>query len=737
MNLELTQEQILLVDAFKKLFRKHSTMEYVRQTEMETGFGETLWQQLVEMGVPAARVQPEHNGLGMSLRDLSLILHEAGYHLAPSPIIESVITARILSEVNTPISRDWLEKSKSGGAIITIAARPFGEANSQIIPAGAIADAVIAFHQDTLVLIVDSQCKGPALPNLGSLPLAEWTLGVDPIVLCTGNQALELYESAMLEWRLLLASQMCGISAHALEYAAEYSNEREAFGVKIGTFQGLSHPLADCASANDGSRLLIDYAIWKLEHHHPDAAGHVLMAYWWSAESCANTMPQCVHIFGGYGVSIEHNIQLFARRGMTLASLLGDRNLDLIGIADLIWGGKTSATPAAGQNSIDFDLGVRADEARSRAEAFFDRYLTAEYEKHRGHSWDTYHPEIYSKLAEENLLFPEWPRSWGGMEATPAEQFALTQVFFERRWTQYPQATTRIVGEMIIKFGSEELKEEVLPKIMKGQAICCLGLTEPHCGSDVFAAKTKAVKEGDKWTINGQKMFTSGANIGQYVMLLTNTDPSAPKHIGKTLFIVPMNSPGVDVHRVDTISDDRTNITYYTDVVIPDKYRLGKVNAGSEVMSYMLTLEQGGIPSGFEFKHMVDQAIEWARSNLRAGKPAIDDSLVKVRLATAFTHLTIANAMLLRITEQREKGKQVRHYGSMLKAFVCEAWKKNGADLMNMAAPHSLISNTPNLGYLEGGWRSSLASAIYGGSTQVHRSVVAERALGMPRSRLG
>jgi len=230
-------------------------------------------------------------------------------------------------------------------------------------------------------------------------------------------------------------------------------------------------------------------------------------------------------------------------------------------------------------------------------------------------------------------------------------------------------------------------------------------------------------------------MFTSGANIAKYALLLTNTNPEAAKHVGKTLFLVPLDIAGIEIHRVDTISEDRTHITYYTDVQIDDRYRLGDVDSGSKVMGYMLSLEQGGFPSGFEFKHMVDQAVDWSMKTKRNRKRVFEDPLVQMRLAAAKTDLTIAELLLLRITEQREKGNQVRHFGSMLKAFVCEAWKKDGAALINMAAPYSLISNTTDLAYVEGGWRSSLASAVYGGTTQVHMSVVAEKALGMPRSR--
>jgi alkylation response protein AidB-like acyl-CoA dehydrogenase len=733
-NLELTEEQSRLSDTFARFFKENSSTDRVRQSE-PLGYDPKLWQQLVELGTPATRVAEEHGGLSMSLREITLITYQAGYHIASAPVVECAVAAKILSDVASEAAIDWLGRITSGRSIVSLALQPVSFAEQQIISSGAIADAVIALDGNDLVLVATEQ-KGEHAANLGSQPIARWNLkGTHRTVLRTGDSAKAIYEAAREEWKLLATAQMTGICTRALENAAEYSNERTAFGVKIGTFQGLSHPLADCATANDGAKLLNEYAIWKLERGDSDAAAHVAMAYWWATEACTMTMPQCVHIFGGYGVSEEEDIQLYARRGIALTSSMGDRQQELLVIAQRLWGGESVHTPEAGLNFIDFDLGESAEAMRQRAVRFFDDNLTEEFEPYRGHSWDGYHPAMHKKLADANLLFPQWPEKWGGLDATPAETLALQQVFYDRRWAQFPQGTSKIVGEMILKFGSDEVKEKILPEIMKGEAICCLGLTEPHCGSDVFAAKTKAVRKGTKWIIDGQKMFTSGANISKYVMLLTNTNPDAPKHVGKTLFIVPLDLPGVEIHRVDTISEDRTNTTYYTDVEIGDEYRLGDVDAGSKVMGFMLTLEQGGSPFGYELKHMIDQASSWALKTERNGKRVFDDPLAQTRLAVAATQVAIAETMLLRITEQKEKGKHVRHYASMLKSFVTEAGKKSGAELINMAAPDSLFSHTPDLNYIEGSWRSALACSIYAGTTQVHRSVVAENGLGMPRSR--
>ena len=151
-----------------------------------------------------------------------------------------------------------------------------------------------------------------------------------------------------------------------------------------------------------------------------------------------------------------------------------------------------------------------------------------------------------------------------------------------------------MVGTIIWRYGSDELKRDVLSKIVSGESICSLGYSEPGCGSDVFAAATRATRDGAGWRIDGQKMFTSGANLADYVLMLTRTDPDVPKHKGLTMFIVPLKAPGVEVKPVYTFQDERTNITYYDGVKIPDSYRLGDVNGGVKVMSAGLELEHGG-----------------------------------------------------------------------------------------------------------------------------------------------
>jgi alkylation response protein AidB-like acyl-CoA dehydrogenase len=271
----------------------------------------------------------------------------------------------------------------------------------------------------------------------------------------------------------------------------------------------------------------------------------------------------------------------------------------------------------------------------------------------------------------------------------------------------------------------------------RGDISAALGYTEPSGGSDVFAAKTRAVRDeatGD-WIINGQKMFTSGAELASYVILITRTDPDVPKHEGITVFLVPLDKPGIEIHPVHTFMDERTNATFYQDVRVEDKYRMGDVNDGAKVLAAALTMEQGGGYFHLLAREMAEIASDWAREEQRDGKPLIEDSAVLARLAAAYAQSRISETLSSRPLGTKLAGLPDAAYGPAAKVFSTESFITTSADLLDLAAPRSLLRGPKGLGMIEKGYRHSTATTIYGGTSEVLRSMVAERRLGLPRSR--
>ena len=199
-----------------------------------------------------------------------------------------------------------------------------------------------------------------------------------------------------------------------------------------------------------------------------------------------------------------------------------------------------------------------------------------------------------------------------------------------------------MVANIIRHVGNESQKQEILPRALSGEILIVLGFTEPESGSDVAAAQTRAVRDGDEWVINGQKMFTTNAEEADYVFLLTRTNPDVPKHKGLTTFLVPLRQPGVEIQPVYTVSGERTNLTFYTDVHVDDSLRIGEVDGGWDVMTVSLTFERSG-PQGGHSVRLLRAMESWAASSADGeGRPRSEDPDVQARLGRAAAETEVA-----------------------------------------------------------------------------------------------
>ncbi len=735
MNLALTPELELLRDTFADLFATGSSPQRVRIAE-EAGFDEELWRRLVETGVFGIRVAEEHGGSGFGLVEPTVVLYEAGRRLASGPIAESMVACRLLAALG---NSSLLARAMAGEAVVSLAIHPFDENEDLILAGGSRADFTVARRGDEVVL-VRRPADAADLANLGSPGLARWPAGASREIeaVATGDRAIRAFEAGVEEWKLLTASYVAGLAREALQIAAAYASERIQFDRPIGTFQAIAHPLADSVADVDAIRLLVHEALWAIDRRRPEAAALISMAFAWATPAATRAVRRSLHTHGGYGLSLEYDIQLYYRRAKAVPLLAGDPNDELLQVTDRLWNGARVSLPEAGDVPFDFELGEKADAFRRVVREFFAENLTDELRAHAHFSWDGHHRDFNRKLAAAGLAFPSWPSEYGGEERGVYEQMALEEEFKNAGWTTHALGTTRMVGATLMRFASDELKREVLPRICSGDAVTSLGYTEPAAGSDVAAAQTRAVRDGDDWVINGQKMFTSGANVAQYVFLLTRTDFAAAKHRGLTMFLIPLDLPGIEIQAVHTLSDERTNITYYSDVRVPDRYRIGEVNEGWGVIRYALELEHGGTYPQ-HLGDLIDAAARWARAARRGGQPAIADLRVKERLGRAATHFEVARVLARRSLWVSAEGLPQRGEGPMSKLFQTEVLVEVAQDLLDLAAPESILrqgeSGAAADGEFDFAYRLSPAPTIYAGTSEIMRSLIAQLALGLPRSR--
>lgn len=368
------------------------------------------------------------------------------------------------------------------------------------------------------------------------------------------------------------------------------------------------------------------------------------------------------------------------------------------------------------------------DEVRS----FLREIVTEDVIRRDRETGDNFDEGVHLALGAAGYLDRDW---------NPATERPFTRVErriweLEKRRAHVPwvtSGTTAMITKSVDKFGSPELKAEVLPRVYSGHVRLCLGYTEPEGGSDVATCKTRAVRDGDQWVINGSKMFTTGAHNCQYVFLITNTDPSAPKHKSLTMFLVPLDTAGIEIQGIRTVDGDRTNIVYYSDVRIDDRYRLGEVNGGWTVVREPLNAEHGDVAAADD--GLADVSIMMHQAMFMAG--AVDKAAQKSTVADPNGGRLIDDgAVAYRL------GRSVARLEASLSApsifgrvALAQTMRDISPDLMDiMGAASALPLGTDGAaddGAAEYVYRFAPLVGIYGGTLEVFRNMIAQYVLGL------
>jgi alkylation response protein AidB-like acyl-CoA dehydrogenase len=335
-DLALSPEQQQLIDAFAALYAKQATPERVRDAE-PLGFDKALWEQVQEMGAVAMAVDEAAGGWGASPEDLALVAEQQGRAVAPVPAIEAQVAARLLARLGDDRSSAALGALLAGDRLVTLALHPARDGRAGLVPAAAVADDAIVLDGDRL-LLVPLEGATVTVENLGSMPVADVSVGGSAEVLATGGAAHDALEAAIDDFLFLTAAALVGIGAKALEIGVAYVKERKAWGVPIGSFQSVAHRLADSATALDGARLLAYEAAWAMSDDPARAPELAAMAFAFAYESARDATYRSLHYHGGYGFMMEYDVQLFFRRARGWANVYGEPRTVYRRVADKRYG---------------------------------------------------------------------------------------------------------------------------------------------------------------------------------------------------------------------------------------------------------------------------------------------------------------------------------------------------------------------------------------------------------------
>ena len=379
---------------------------------------------------------------------------------------------------------------------------------------------------------------------------------------------------------------------------------------------------------------------------------------------------------------------------------------------------------------------------RAEARAFMETHLTDEV--HRRvlatgtiHDWG-----FHRALGERGWIGLNWATPEGSGPAHEEDPLMAAILYEEahRAWApMYGINTTMGAANALIRCAAPDLRDEVLPRVRRGEVIIALGFSEPHSGSDIALAKTTITPTDGGWLVNGQKVFTSLAEEAEYIFLVGRTSEGARKNDGLTTLLVPTRSPGLDVTPLYTVAE-RTNVTYYNDVFVPDHYRIGAPERGWDVLRVALSIERGGKGFHGHLLRLLDdllRALPEGGSGFR-GEERLPEAFLE-DLGRAVTEAEVARLLDYRTAAISARGGLPMVEGSMAKLFSSESLTTLVTAFIDHLGAAGLLP-MGHRGAIADGWieylhRFAIPTTVYGGVAEVQRSLVAEHRLGLPRSR--
>ena len=387
---------------------------------------------------------------------------------------------------------------------------------------------------------------------------------------------------------------------------------------------------------------------------------------------------------------------------------------------------------------MDFAPSAAAERFRHEVKELVAAHFTDDV-RDRVHETGTIHSwSLHRAIGERGWIAQALPEAQGGGGRDPEELAALFAEL-ERAGAPYDGLSNVVmVSSVLAHVGNEMIRAEVLPRLLSGEAMVCLGYSEPDSGSDVAAARTRAVRDGDDWRIDGQKMFTSVAEESDWIFLLTRTSTDGPKHAGLTFFLVPMDTPGISLQEIRTLPGKRVNVTFLDGVRVGDEWRVGEVDGGWQVMLVALSFERGlagGVRDGERLLRTVEELARRVPDDGSA--PLVDDPVTRERMVRLAIDNEVADLLSGRAAWVAASGRLPGTEGAAARLFASESFTRAASWAVDLAGPEGLVQSTDRGGQIDGFfeycYRFAPGTTLAGGTTEIQRNLIAQRGLGLPR----
>jgi alkylation response protein AidB-like acyl-CoA dehydrogenase len=705
-----------------------------------------IWKGLAQQGLAGLGSNPAEGGL----QELCVAMEELGRAACPAPLLAAAFANLALGSV--PEAHGLRQALHEGDAALAVA---FGShdgdahAGNATLQGGRLSGTLHfvegAAHATHLLVLAD----GPVLacvrmdspgvqttptPGLADPPLS--TVRLQQVAAQAHAITAEQVADLNLLCRLALVARALGAARRGFDMVVDYAKDRHQFGQPIGRFQAIQHKLANCLISLDGVRCTLANTALTHDQGRADWRYFASACIAYASPALRQVSLETHHTFGGIGFSEEHEAPRHFRR--THADLTRH-------------GGVRRAREEVARHFLDqgldfpdYDLGPAGNSFRQEVRTWYrthwvedakQRYdATPLHDRHL--NW--HDPVFHGKLAETGWLTISWPRSAGGQERSPLEQLAFIE---ETCRVGAPGLNpAEIEAQAIIRFGTAGQKAFYLPRLARGDYHFCLGYSEPGSGSDLASLKTSAVRDGDEWVINGQKVWTTCGEHSDCMWLAARTDPQAkPAHAGISMFCVPLDLPGITI-RPSMALYGHTNCTeFFDNVRLPAEALVGEVNGGWKILTSALATER---QIAVSFVGMGAYRLSLFNAHVRTaraadGRPLKDDVSVRERIATIAAEIEVTRQLALQCMVLSEQGKVPVYEAAIVKVLASEVTQRMGEAALDIAGTGAILGEGSEgaitNGAMEQYLRNSIMLVIAGGSNEIQRNLIAQRGLNLPR----
>ena len=790
MRFGFTEEQDQLRDAVRRFLTDSSPLAEVRRLmATDAGYDPEVWRRLCQdLALAGVHIPEAYGGQGFSFAELGVVLEEMGRALYCGPYFSStVLAATAILEAGSEDDKATLIPDLASGARLATLALAESEAGWDLnaiclacdngvlngtkshVVDGHVADVLLVVARepgsrgmDGLSLhAIDASAQGVDQTPLEALDptrkLARVTFdGVGGRLVGVEGQAGPALARTLGLAAAALANEMVGGAAYLLDSAVEYAKQRVQFGRAIGSFQAVKHRLADLTLTVELAKSAAYQAANAAASNDDDLPALASLAKAAASDAYMQAAKDCIQIHGGIGFTWENNTHLFYKRAKSSEVFLGDPGRHREEVMRHWQTPTPSATPVQAPSATSPSRPSDSPEAgnvRIEVRAWLES------------NWDPNQSLISwrNKLADSGWGMPTWPAEWFGRDLPQALAPIVDDEFARIGAVGAAKTGIRILaGATLLEHGNDDQKSRFLRRILTGEDTWCQLFSEPGSGSDLAGATTRADFDGERWIVNGQKVWTTSAHHADYGLLLARTDWDVPKHQGLTYFILDMRQDGVDVHQLKQMNGHASfNQVFFTDAVVPPENRVSDIGNGWAVAITTLAHERRGADGlrgqarehGFEGSIYEEERREVATVMepyrwypQRAGRTdlvveranvtgRIEDPVIRQEIAKLLTMARSAEWTARRARAAQERGQRQGPEGSLGKLAASNVARQACHVHTLIAGPDAMLTGTDAAldGLISEILISVPAISIAGGTDEIQRNIIAERVLGLPK----